>query len=144
MNIIQMERTRGDFGFDIKDEAGHVVHTDSSPETGGVNYGFRPTQLLLAGLGSCSAIDIIAILKKQKQVINGFKIKIEGEREKNVTPSLWESAHITFELHGPVDTDKATKAAALAMRKYCSVAETLRRGGTKITWTIKISDNKTA
>jgi len=142
MNIIQMERTRGDFGFDIKDEAGHVVQTDSSMETGGVNYGFRPTQLLLAGLGSCSAIDIIAILKKQKQVIDGFRIKIEGEREKNKTPSLWESAHITFELSGPVDPDKAGKAAALAMRKYCSVAETLRRGGTKITWTIKITDPK--
>jgi|SRR5690348_8463506 putative redox protein len=142
MNVIEMERTKGDFGFDIKDEKGHILHTDSSAESGGVNYGFRPTQLLLAGLGSCSAIDIIAILKKQKQVIENFKIRIEGEREPNVTPSLWQTAHIAFELHGPIDPDKAIKATALAMRKYCSVAETLRRGGTKMTWTVKVVDTK--
>ena len=142
MHVIEMERTKGDFGFDIKDEAGHLLHTDSSMESGGVNYGFRPTQLLLAGLGSCSAIDIIAILKKQKQVIDNFKIKIEGEREKNVTPSLWETAHISFELHGPIDPDKASKAAALAMQKYCSVAETLRRGGTKMTWTVTVINSQ--
>ncbi len=138
MNIIQLEKTTGEFGFDIKDETGHVLQTDNSPEHGGNNYGFRPMQLVLSGLGSCSAIDMISILKKQKQQPGMFKIKIEGEREQDKIPSLWKAIKVTFELHGNIDKDKAEKAAALSMEKYCSVAETLRRGGTEITWKVNI------
>lgn len=138
MNIIQLERTAGEFGFDVKDETGHILLTDNSQEHGGSNYGFRPMQLVLSGLGSCSAIDMISILKKQRQEPTSFKIKIEGEREQNKIPSLWETIKVTFELHGNIDKDRAEKAAALSMEKYCSVAETLRRGGTKITWTVNV------
>ena len=138
MNRIEMERKTGDFGFQAKDENGNTLHTDSSIENGGSNYGFRPMQLILAGLGSCSAIDMVSILKKQRQTIDNFKIKIAGEREKEKTPSLWESVEVTFELYGNIDTEKAKKAAALSIEKHCSVAETLRRGGTEITWNVKV------
>lgn len=75
MNRIEMERKTGDFGFQAKDENGNILQTDSSIENGGSNYGFRPMQLILAGLGSCSAIDMVSILKKQRQTIDNFKIK---------------------------------------------------------------------
>lgn len=139
MNRIVMEKTEGDFGFDIKDEKNHLLQTDSSEETGGTNYGFRPMQLLLSALGACSAIDMIAILKKQKQTIRQFKITVEGEREENKIPSLWKAIKISFIIQG-VDKDKAEKAAFLSMDKYCSVAETLRRGGTTITYEINVID----
>jgi putative redox protein len=138
MNIIEMERKTGDFGFQAKDENGNILQTDSSIENGGSNYGFRPMQLILAGLGSCSAIDMVSILKKQRQIVDDFKIKIVGEREGNKIPSLWKSVEITFELYGTIDTEKAKKAASLSMEKHCSVAETLRRSGTEITWNIKV------
>lgn len=138
MNIIEMERKTGDFGFEAKDENGNILHTDSSIENGGSNYGFRPMQLILAGLGSCSAIDIVSILKKQRQTVDDIKITITGEREKNKIPSLWRSVEIRFELYGNIDNQKAEKAAFLSMEKHCSVAETLRRGGTEITWNIKV------
>lgn len=131
---LTLERKKGDFGLEAKDERGHSVTTDSSLENGGSDYGFRPMQLLLAGLGSCSAIDMISILKKQRQQVDDFKIEIEGERQKDVIPSLWESIHVTFHITGAIENDKAEKAASLSMEKYCSVAETLRRGGTTITW----------
>ena len=134
-----MEKTEGDFGFDIKDEKNHLLQTDSSEESGGTNYGFRPMQLLLSALGSCSAIDMIAILKKQKQTIRQFKITVEGEREEGKIPSLWKAIKISFIIQG-VDKDKAEKAAFLSMDKYCSVAETLRRGGTAITYEINVID----
>lgn len=137
MNRIVMEKTEGDFGFDIKDEKNHLLQTDSSEESGGTNYGFRPMQLLLSALGSCSAIDMIAILKKQKQTIRQFKITVEGEREEGKIPSLWKAIKISFIIQG-VDKDKAEKAAFLSMDKYCSVAETLRRGGTAITYEINV------
>jgi putative redox protein len=138
MNIIEMERKTGDFGFQAKDENGNILQTDSSIENGGSNYGFRPMQLILAGLGSCSAIDMVSILKKQRQIVGDFKIKIVGERERNKIPSLWKSVEVTFELYGTIDAEKAKKAASLSMEKHCSVAETLRRSGTEITWNIKV------
>jgi len=136
MNIIKMERMTGDFGFMVKDENGHILQTDSSIDNGGSNYGFRPMQLILSALGSCSAIDMALILKKQKQGIEQFKIVIEGEREPDKIPSLWKSIKVLFELHGNIDKEKAVKAGALSIEKYCSVAETLRRAGTEITWQV--------
>lgn len=139
MNKIEMERTNGDYGFEVKDQNNHLLTTDTSDESGGINFGFRPMQLLLSGLGTCSAIDMIAILKKQKQTIEQFKITVEGEREKDKIPSLWEAIKVTFSVQG-VEKDKAEKAAALSMNKYCSVAETLRRAGTRLSWEIKLID----
>ncbi len=139
MNKIEMERTSGDYGFEVKDQNNHVLTTDTSDESGGSNFGFRPMQLLLSGLGTCSAIDMIAILKKQKQTIEQFMITVEGEREKNKIPSLWEAIKVTFHIKG-VEHDKAEKAAALSMNKYCSVAETLRRAGTRLSWAIVVID----
>ena len=140
MTTIILNRTSGEFGFEIEDELRHFVKTDSSVENGGGNTGFRPMQLLLAALGSCSAIDIISILKKQRQPIDQFKIEVKGEREPDVIPSLWKEVSITFYLTGNMDLEKAKKAADLSMEKYCSVAETLRRAGTRITWETRLNE----
>lgn len=130
-----MERKVGDMGFEAKDEKGHLLQTDSSIENRGADSGFRPMQLILVALGSCSAIDMILILKKQKQKVTAFKIEIEGEREQNKIPSLWKNISVVYRLSGDLDGDKVEKAATLSIEKYCSVAETLRRAGTIITWT---------
>jgi len=136
---ITIDRVEGNYGFEAKDALGHTVKIDSSIENGGTNYGTRPTQLLLMGLGSCSGIDIVAILNKQKQTINNFKMHIKGLREKDKTPALWETIHMVFELTGDIDEDKAKRACALSVDKYCTVAETLRRAGAKITWEVKVN-----
>jgi putative redox protein len=136
---IELERKEGDFGFDATDANGHVIRLDSNPENGGVNYGVRPMQALLMGLGGCSGIDIVSILKKQRQEVTGFKMKIDGVREAGKEPSLWKSMHIIFELAGNIDPQKAKKACELSMEKYCSVAETLRLAGGKITWEVTVN-----
>ena len=135
---INLNRVNGDCGFEATDATGHVVRMDTSPETGGNDFGVRPMQMVLMGLGGCSAIDIVMILKKQRQVVEGFSIKIEGEREKGKEPSLWENVKVVFELRGNIDPEKAARACELSMNKYCSVAETLRRGGTKFTWAVRV------
>jgi putative redox protein len=142
MARIEMNRTNGEFGFEVKDEMGHILSTDSSKENGGLESGFRPMQLVLCALGSCSAIDMVSILKKQRQEIDKLSIIIDGEREKDKIPSLWKSVSVSFQLTGTVDKEKAEKAAALSMEKYCSVAETLRRGGTSITWNVSVSQSR--
>lgn len=135
---IALERVKGDFGFEAKDQLGHVITIDSSLENGGDNFGVRPMQTLLMGLGGCSGIDIVSILKKQRQTIDAFKMQITGEREQGKEPSLWKKIHIVFHLSGQVDEEKAKKACALSVDKYCSVAETLRRAGAEITWEVNV------
>lgn len=135
---IELKRVKGDFGFEARDSNGHTVRLDSNPETGGVNFGVRPMQLLLMGLGGCSAIDIVSILKKQRQNVTSFDMHIEGEREAGVEPSLWQTVNIVFELMGDIDIEKAKRACALSLDKYCSVAETIRRAGCTITWEVRI------
>ena len=135
---IELNRIEGDFGFEAKDAEGHTAHLDTSPETGGRNFGIRPMQMLLMGLGGCSGIDIVSILKKQRQTVDGFSMVIEGEREKGKEPSLWENIHVVFQLKGAIDPDKAQKACALSMDKYCSVAATLKGAGCHITWEVKV------
>ena len=135
---IELQRTSGNYSFNARDSMGHLLQTDSSKENGGDDNGFRPMQLMLAALGSCSAIDMVSILQKQKQIISNLKIIIEGEREQDVIPSLWKNIQVHFELSGNLNLDKAKRAAELSIKKYCSVAETLRRGGTTISHTLKI------
>lgn len=136
---INLHRVQGDFGFEAKDANGHTVHMDTSDESGGSNFGVRPMQMLLMGLGGCSAIDIVMILKKQRQTIDDFAIKITGEREPGKEPSLWANAKIIFYLKGAIDNEKAYRACELSMNKYCSVAETLKRGGTQLTWEVVVN-----
>ena len=136
---IEVDRVSGDYGFEATDAYGHKVRIDNSPEGGGSNFGARPMQLLLMGLGGCSGIDIISILKKQRQTVKRFSMHIEGEREKGKEPSLWESVKIIFELEGDIDPDKAQRAVQLSMDKYCSVAETLRRAGGELKWEVRVN-----
>lgn len=135
---IELTRVEGDFGFEAKDANGHIVRMDSNHESGGKGFGARPMQLLLMGMGGCAGIDIVSILKKQRQIVEGFDMKIEGEREAGVEPSLWKTVNIVFELKGNIDMEKARRACALSMDKYCSVAETLRKSGSEITWDVRV------
>lgn len=140
MITIDITRTQEDYGFEATDAYGNHVKMDSSPETGGQNFGFRPMQMLLAGLGGCSGIDIVSILKKQRQTIDSFSTHIEGERQSGTEPSLWKQVNIIFDLKGLIDPDKAKRACDLSIEKYCSVAETLRKAGCNITWEVRVNE----
>jgi putative redox protein len=136
---IEVNRVHGDYGFEAKDAGGHIARMDTSSETGGQHFGIRPMQMLLMGLGGCSGIDIVSILKKQRQTVEGFRMLIDGQREAGKEPSLWTNIHVIFELKGDIDPDKAYKACALSIDKYCSVAATLRGAGCSITWEVKVN-----
>ena len=140
MNSVNLQRKKGDFGFEATDANGHTVRMDTSIETGGDNFGVRPMQMLLMGLGGCSAIDIVMILKKQRQQVNDFSIHIEGERELGKDATLWQQVKIVFTLTGTIDKEKAERACELSMNKYCSVAETLKKSGTEISWEVVLKE----
>ena len=91
-------------------------------------------QMLLMGLAGCSAIDVIMILKKQKQEVRDYKMIVNGSREAGKEPSLWKDIVLEFHIYGNVDIDKATRAVALSMDKYCSVAATLKVAGAQMSY----------
>jgi putative redox protein len=138
MPKIELVRVSGDYGFEASDEYGHTIKMDSSPESGGQNFGVRPMQMLLMGIGGCSAIDVISILKKQRQEVLDYRMTITGDREPNVEPSLWKEIGIEFHLQGNIDEDKAKRAVELSINKYCSVAATLEKAGAAISWKVFI------
>ena len=72
MAKIVIKRADGAYGFEAMDENGHTVRMDAAEAIGGHNSGFRPMQTLLMGLGGCGGIDILSILKKQKQEVVGY------------------------------------------------------------------------
>src|SRR5690606_1605322 len=94
---IELERVNGASAFEATDAEGHVVKIDTSPENGGENYGGRPMQLLLMGLGGGSGIDILSILKKQRQEVKDFRMRIEAERESGKDVTLWTEITLVFE-----------------------------------------------
>ena len=138
MPKIELVRVSGDYGFEAKDESGHIVRMDSNPQGGGQDFGVRPMQMLLMGLAGCSAIDVISILKKQRQEVKDYKMVVNGDRELNKEPSLWKDINIEFHIYGDIDLDKAQKAVDLSVTKYCSVAATLEKAGAEIKYSVMV------
>ena len=114
------------------------VHIDGSPEIGGLGLGVRPMELVLMALASCSSLDLVSILKKQKQTINNFSVDVEAERREQI-PNIFTKIHLLFNLTGDIDQAKAERAAELAVKKYCSVHDMLEAGGVKISYSLNIS-----
>ncbi|HEX5669532.1 MAG TPA: OsmC family protein, partial [Chitinophagaceae bacterium] len=136
----QAKLTNPDYGFTITDAKGHTMKIDIPADQGGHGDGLRPMQTVLAALCGCSAVDVISILKKQRQPLADLLIKVDGERQKGVEPALWDKVHLLFQITGDVEPGKASRAVQLSMEKYCSVAETLRRAGATLTWEVMVNE----
>jgi putative redox protein len=134
---IELNRLNDAFHFEASNENGNKVHIDASPDIGGTNQGMRPMQMLLAALGGCSGIDVVNILKKQKQDLRDIKITVTGDRETGAVPSLFTDVHAHYKLIGNIDKDKAEKAVSLAVDKYCSVAKTIEKTA-KVTYSYEV------
>jgi putative redox protein len=122
---VTLNRINDNFHFELKNERGHIVNVDSRPEFGGDNMGPSPMELVLMGVAGCSGIDMISILKKQRQEITSFKAEVEGERVQVDEAKPFKDIHVVFYLEGTINGDKAAKAAQLSFEKYCSVSKTL-------------------
>lgn len=114
------------------------VHIDGSPDIGGLGLGVRPMEMVLMALASCSSLDLVSILKKQKQDLKDFSVTVEGERRAQI-PTIFTKIHMLFTLKGNIDPAKAERAAELAVKKYCSVHDMLAAGGVEITYSLQIS-----
>lgn len=135
---LHLQRTPDGHAMLGTDEAGNEMRISLPELSGGNVTGFRPMQLMIMSLGGCAAVDVLSILKKQRQEVTDLRIDIEADRFHQPLPAPWEKAHLVFTLTGKVDQQKAEKAAELSIQKYCSASETLRLAGATITWEVKI------
>lgn len=117
---INLTRVDDAFRFKATNERGDVVHTDGSPAIGAGENGWRPMEMLLISLAGCSAIDVISVLKKQRQVIEDFQIEIDGDKKEGV-PSPYTAIRVHYIVKGNIKTSKIEKAIELTKTKYCSV-----------------------
>ena len=138
-NTMRVELVRVDdaFHFEAVGKSSVPQHIDAAEDIGGHNAGARPMEMLLMGLAGCTAIDVILILKKQKQVLDDFRLNVDGLREKGATPAPFKKIHITYLLKGQLEADKVKRAIDLSMDKYCSATAQFRPSA-EITYSFEI------
>jgi putative redox protein len=135
---ISIQRLNDAVHMEASNEDGTTLQMDGTDAIGGINGGFRPMQMLLAAAGGCSAIDVVGILKKQRQNPDDLKIEVTGERVDVDDYSEFKSIHIHFTLMGShLDEKKVARAIDLSLTKYCSVSKTLEKTA-KITSSFEI------
>ena len=120
-----LERINEDYLFEVTNSNGHKVLLDNKSKSNGIVEGVSPMELLLMGVAGCSAIDIVAILNKQKINPRVLKMEVKGHRHSEAVPSLFYQIDIIIHLEGDFTPEKAKRAAKLSYDKYCSVSKTL-------------------
>ncbi len=117
----------GGLAFEGTSTFGHKIRTDVKREAGGEESGHRPTELLLYAIASCTGVDIVNILRKQRQDLTGLEIEVIGT-QRDEYPKAFVHIEIKYTAHGNnLDPAKVAQAIELSESKYCSVSETVRR-----------------
>jgi len=102
--------------------SGHAVVMDGPEESGGRNLGVRPMEMLLLGMGGCTAFDVMHILKKSRQNVSDCVAELEAERA-DTDPKVFTKIHVHFIVTGSDLSDKHVKRAVeLSAEKYCSAS----------------------
>ncbi len=130
-------RLTGNMQFVASADSGHAVVMDADAASGGNNTGSRPMELLLMGIGGCSGMDIISILRKKKQQVTGLEAQVSGAMADDY-PHKYTEITIEYIVRGKGLSEEAVKRAVqLSMDKYCSVKATLE-GSARISFSYSI------
>ncbi|RMA57216.1 OsmC family protein [Ulvibacter antarcticus] len=138
MKVI-LNRIDDNYLFDAKGPNDVSVLVDNKQNN--VVNGASPMELILMAVGGCNAIDIISILKKQRQEVKSYKIEVVGKRKDTGDAKPFEAIHLSIFLEGDIAEAKAKRAAELSFEKYCSVSITLS-GCVAITYDIILNGIK--
>jgi putative redox protein len=113
--------------FVAESGSGHAVVVDASPEVGGRNLGARPMELVLMGLGTCSAIDVVHILRKARQPIVDCVVDLDADRAEK-DPKVFTRIHMHYVVSGRgLDRAQVERAIGLSKDKYCSATAMLAK-----------------
>jgi putative redox protein len=127
-----------DAQFVAESGSGHAVVVDGPTEGGGRNLGVRPMELVLMGVGACTAYDVVHILRKGRQPVLRCVAELEAERADS-EPKVFTRIHVHFVVTGRGLAEAAVKrAVALSAEKYCSASIMLGRAGVDISHDLEI------
>jgi len=122
----------GDVKFIGKSGSGHEVVMDGPPGAGGKDQGPRPMEMLLLGLGACSSVDVVGVLKKSRQEVDDVEVEIEAERA-DAVPAVFTKIHLKFIVTGKSLKEAVVKrAVSLSAEKYCSASIMLGAAGVEM------------
>ena len=111
--------------FRVTAGSGHVAYTDGPPEHGGINAGMRPMEMVLLGMGGCTAYDIVEILRKSRRKLDRLTIEIEAQRADEI-PKVFTAIHLIYKVHGEgIREREVERAIELSVSKYCSATRML-------------------
>ncbi len=119
--------------------SGHSVVMDGAPDAGGRDLGVRPMEMLLLGMGGCTAFDVVDILMKGREPVSDCVVELDGERAETV-PKVFTKIALHYIVSGDgLNPEKVERAVKLSAEKYCSA--TIMMGETaKVTHTIEVVD----
>ena len=118
--------------------SGHSVMIDGPIESGGQDAGARPMELVLMGVGSCSAYDVVTILKKSRQQITGCVAQLKAERAEEM-PRVFTHITLHFVVTGhQLDPKKVERAVHLSAEKHCSASIMMQRAGVVLTHSFEL------
>jgi len=123
----------GEQKFVATSPSGHVVIFDSDRES---NKAPSPMELLLMALGACTATDVVIVLEKKRQKLEGLEVICSGERAEK-PPRVWTRLEILYRLKGELDETAVKHAIELSEEKYCSVSAMLKKTA-KLSWRYEI------
>ena len=119
--------------------SGHAIVVDGETAVGGKNSGLRPSELLLIGLGGCTGMDVISILKKKQQNVTGFELNVTGDKAQS-HPQKITNMNVEYVIKGKnIDEAAVKRSIELSTTKFCAVKATLQ-DSVEITTSYKIVD----
>jgi putative redox protein len=108
--------------FESESGSGHRLTVDGPPDLGGQDRGPRPMELMLQGLGTCSAVDVVYILEKGRHAVSDCEVEVEASRAEQ-PPKVFTAIHLHFRVSGRDLSDRAVeRAVRLSAEKYCSAS----------------------
>ncbi|MDH3639295.1 MAG: OsmC family protein [Gammaproteobacteria bacterium] len=108
--------------FTATADSGHTVTLDGPPDHGGLNRGARPMEMVLMGMGGCTAFDVLLILRKSRQEVTDCRVELDAERADS-EPKVFTRIHAHFVVTGRGLKESAVKRAIqLSAEKYCSAS----------------------
>lgn len=113
---------QGQLTFSGTADSGHTITIDGPPALGGENSGFRPMELVLLGLGGCSAMDVVYILQKARHSVHDCRVELEATRAET-DPKVFTDVHMRFVVSGDdLKEQQVARAVQLSADKYCSAS----------------------
>lgn len=128
--------------FRASTASGHELVMDSSPDVGGTESGARPMELLMAGLGGCTGMDVISILRKMRQDVTSYEVRVSGERASE-HPKIFTTILVEHVVRGrQLKVDSVKHAVELSATRYCPAAAMLGQAA-RIEHTYRVIDEAT-